>query len=142
MAICLECTADLHRAQLMPLPLTVSCFSEIQIGFTFLVPAHPGSPGQGPLNGCVRVTSVPETKTETGEQSERTSWIDRVHLLGDDSQRLVGVVEALERVAATRAPPVGRTCSVLFCCSAVLDPRVGHTMDVPSPFIPVLCHSD
>ena len=31
-------------AQLMPLPLTVSCFSEIQIGFTFLVPAHPGSP--------------------------------------------------------------------------------------------------
>jgi len=33
-------------AQLMPLPLTVSCFSEIQIGFTFLVLAHPGSPGQ------------------------------------------------------------------------------------------------
>ena len=28
------------------LPLTVSCFSKIQIGFTFLVPAHPGSPGQ------------------------------------------------------------------------------------------------
>jgi len=34
----------LHMAQLMPLPLTVSCFSKIQIGFTFLVPAHPGSP--------------------------------------------------------------------------------------------------
>jgi len=32
-------------AQLMPLPLTVSCFSKIQIGFTFLVPAHLGSPG-------------------------------------------------------------------------------------------------
>jgi len=31
-------------AQLMPLPLTVSCFSKIKIGFTFLVPAHPGSP--------------------------------------------------------------------------------------------------
>jgi len=42
-------------AQLMPLPLTVSCFSEIQIGFTFLVLAHPGSPGKGPLNGCVCV---------------------------------------------------------------------------------------
>ena len=28
----------------MPLQLTVSCFSKIQIGFTFLVPAHPGSP--------------------------------------------------------------------------------------------------
>ena len=39
-------TADLHMAQLMPLPLTVSCFSKIQIGFTFLVPAHPGSPGK------------------------------------------------------------------------------------------------
>jgi len=38
--------ADLHMAQLMPLPPTVSCFSKIQIGFTFLVPAHPGSPGQ------------------------------------------------------------------------------------------------
>jgi len=33
-------------AQLMPLPLTVSCFSKIHIGFTFLVPAHPGSPGK------------------------------------------------------------------------------------------------
>jgi len=38
--------ADLHMAQLMPLPLTVSCFSKIQIGFTFLVQADPGSPGQ------------------------------------------------------------------------------------------------
>ena len=36
----------------MPLPLTVSCFSKIQIGFTFLVPAHLGSPRKGPLNGC------------------------------------------------------------------------------------------
>jgi len=36
----------LHMAQLMPLPLTVSCFSKIQIGSTFLVPAHLGSPGQ------------------------------------------------------------------------------------------------
>ena len=33
-------------AQLMPLPVTVSCFSKIQIGFTFLVPAHLGSPGE------------------------------------------------------------------------------------------------
>jgi len=41
-----ELGADSHMAQQMPLPLTVSCFSKIQIGFTFLVPAHPGSPGQ------------------------------------------------------------------------------------------------
>ena len=46
MVICLELDADLHMAQLMPLPLAVSCFSKIQIGFTFLVPADPGSPGQ------------------------------------------------------------------------------------------------
>ena len=44
--ICLERGADLHMTQLMSLPLTVSCFSKIQTGFTFLVPAHPGSPGQ------------------------------------------------------------------------------------------------
>ena len=44
MVICLERGADLHMAQLTPLPLTVSCFSEIQIGFTFLVLAHPDSP--------------------------------------------------------------------------------------------------
>jgi len=44
--ICLERGADLHMARLMPLPLTVSCFSKIQIGFTFLVPAHLGSPGK------------------------------------------------------------------------------------------------
>jgi len=46
MVICLERGADLHMAQLMPLPLTVSCFSKIQIGFTILVPAHPGSLGK------------------------------------------------------------------------------------------------
>ena len=47
-----------HMSQLMPLPLTVSCFSKIQTGFTFLVPAHPGSPRQRPLNGCVCVTDT------------------------------------------------------------------------------------
>jgi len=46
MVICPERGADLHSAQLMPLPLTVSFFSKIQIGFTFLVPAHSGGPGQ------------------------------------------------------------------------------------------------
>ena len=53
--ICLERGSDLHMAQMMPLPLTVSCFSKIQIGFTFLVPADLGSPGKGPSNGCVCV---------------------------------------------------------------------------------------
>ena len=39
----------------MPLPLTASCFSKIQIGFTFLVPAHPVVPDKGALNVCVCV---------------------------------------------------------------------------------------
>jgi len=56
MVICLERVADLHMSQLMPLPLTVSCFSKIQIGFTFLVPAHPASPGKRAVKlVCVRV---------------------------------------------------------------------------------------
>jgi len=46
MVICLERCADLHMAQLMLLALTVSCFSKIQIGYIFLVPAHLGSPGR------------------------------------------------------------------------------------------------
>jgi len=46
MVICLVLDADLHMAQLLPLPLTVSCFSKIQIGFAFLVPADLGSPGK------------------------------------------------------------------------------------------------
>ena len=46
MVVCLEWGADLHIAQLMPLPLAVSCLSNIQIDFTFLVPAHQGSPRQ------------------------------------------------------------------------------------------------
>ena len=56
MVVCLEPGADLHVAQRMPLPLTVSCFSKIQIGFTFLVPADPGSPRQRAVKQvCVRV---------------------------------------------------------------------------------------
>jgi len=55
MVVCLEQGADLHTAQLMPLPLTVSCFSKIQIGFTFLVPTDLGSPGKWPLNGYIYI---------------------------------------------------------------------------------------
>ena len=58
MVISLGQDADLHMDQLMPLPLTVSCFSKIQVGFTFLVPAHPGSPGKKAVKRvCVCVFS-------------------------------------------------------------------------------------
>ena len=53
MVVCLEQGADLHMAQLMPLLLTVSCFSKIQTGFTFLVPSHPGSPVQRAVCVCI-----------------------------------------------------------------------------------------
>jgi len=59
MVICLERGADLHMAQLMPLPLTVSCFSKIQIGFTFLVPAYPCSPGQRAVKRVCVCVCVP-----------------------------------------------------------------------------------
>ena len=69
MVICLERGVDLHMAQLMPMPLTVFCFSKIQIGFTFLVPAHVDSPGQRAVKWvcmCVCVCAVVNnTHTET-----------------------------------------------------------------------------
>ena len=44
--VCLEQGADLHMAQLMPLPVTVSCFSKVQIGFTLLLLSYLGRPGK------------------------------------------------------------------------------------------------
>jgi len=64
--ICLQRGADLHMAQLMPLPLTVSCFSNIQIDFTFLVPAQQGSPGQRAIKRacvCVKLHKRKQTAT-------------------------------------------------------------------------------
>ena len=55
MVICLERGADLHMAQLIPLPLTVSCFCKIQTDFTFLVLAYPVVQEKGPVNGCMYV---------------------------------------------------------------------------------------
>ena len=53
MVICLERGADLHMAQLMPLPLTVSCFSKIQMVLPFWYRLTRVVPEKGPLNGCV-----------------------------------------------------------------------------------------
>ena len=64
----------LAHAQLMPLPLTVSCFSEIQIGFTFLVPAHPGSPGK-----------------------RAVKWVCVCHIFGADEGRHFKFGEKIER---------------------------------------------
>ena len=55
MVICLERKADLYVAQLMPLPLSASCFSKIQIGFTLLQWRRQGGwvDGQKLYNMCV-----------------------------------------------------------------------------------------
>jgi len=59
--IYLERAADLHMAHLMLLLLTVSCSSKIQIGFTLLVPAYPGSPGQRAVKrACMCVINTVE----------------------------------------------------------------------------------
>jgi len=65
MVVCLERGADLHTAQLMPLPLTVSCSSKIQIGFTLPVPAHLGKKGS-PYSITER--RVPELMPVLGSQ--------------------------------------------------------------------------
>jgi len=70
MVICLQRGADLRIAQLMPLPLTVSCFSKIQIGFTFLVLAHPGSLGQRAVKrvcACVCILAQLKVTTKIAE---------------------------------------------------------------------------
>ena len=77
MVIRLGLGADLHMAQLMPLPLTVSCFSKIQIGFAFLVPAHPGGPGKRAFKRvCVCVSSKPCSSmgVQTLSAGDSTSW--------------------------------------------------------------------
>jgi len=77
MVICLERGADLHMSQLMLLPLTVSCFRKIQVGFAFLVPAHPGRTGQRAIKCvyvcvcacvCVSVESYNRRILKTGPQ--------------------------------------------------------------------------
>ena len=71
MVICQERGEELHMAQLMPMPLTVSCVSKIRIGFTFLVTAHPGSPGQRAVKRvcvCVMlcISLQPKSDSHTG----------------------------------------------------------------------------
>jgi len=91
----------LHMARLIPLPLTVSCFSKIQIGFTFLVPAHPGSPGKGPLNG-----GVCHPMSRTCRERRRGAWsVARRAALAGSCR---GSSKLAERpTASRRTPPAG-----------------------------------
>ena len=86
MVICVEQGADLHMAQRISLPLTVSCFSKIQIGFTFLVPAHTGSPGQRAVKRvcvCVCVRALLCNAAADGFVQQRPGAV--VAAAGDES---------------------------------------------------------
>jgi len=106
MFICLERSAHLHIAQLMPLPLTVSCFSKIQIGFIVLVPAHLGSPGQRAVKRvcvCVHIDhqNMLSTWYEKGGRSERDKldcrWSTMLTiLLSSDAQLLQFIAEIIK----------------------------------------------
>jgi len=129
MVICLERDADLHMAQLMPLPLTVSCFSKIQIGFTFLVPAHLGSPGKRAVKRvCVYVlyTSyyvLPSVlcccwlRGSKGIRPVKTEWWG------------VGVVICLERGAGLHMAQLMPLPLAISCFSEV---QIGFTLLVPA----------
>ena len=87
----------------MPLPLTVSCFSKIQIGFTFLVPAHPGNPGQGAVKRVCVCVCVCATL-------DRIRGARAVILTVDDGVGDVGKL-ASEAIVARRAHLRRRTTS-------------------------------
>jgi len=76
--ICLERGADLHTAQLMPLPLTVS---KIQIDFTFLVPAHLGSPGKTAVKWvcvCMYVVQGSVSTQSSHKWTQPGTWTTRL----------------------------------------------------------------
>ena len=85
MVICLERRADSHMARLTPLPLTVSCFSKIQIGFTFLVPAYPGSPRKRAVKQLFFVLrgTVFSHKRYLGNDKLGVLWAAKLQLVGN-----------------------------------------------------------
>jgi len=111
MVVCLERSADLHIAQLMPLPLTVPCFSKIQIGFTFLVPAHPGSPGQRAVKLlCVCVSTI---GIVSGGQAMESGRIQSSPLDATNSKQQLRLAAAMQPVA---------TVTVTTACRRFLSP--------------------
>jgi len=128
MVICLERGADLHTAQLMPLPLTVSCSSKIEIGFTFLVPAHPGSPGERAVK---RVCVCGSFSQRRGVQENvRWAWLAAIRQvsLASSSCRVEPAWRRAIAAGAWRVPSRRRTADT---CSAGERPPCAPTR--PSP---------
>ena len=86
--VSLSVWSDLHMAQLMPLPLTVSCSSKIQTGFTFLLPADPGGPGQGAVKrvcvcaaGCCPCGTINVKIAPSPDRSKFYLWVEERELV-------------------------------------------------------------
>ena len=77
--ICVERGGDLHMAQLMPLPLTFSCFSKIQIGLPFWYRLTRVVPDKGPLNECVCVCVFLATSHFLHRWIDVTGFINRLY---------------------------------------------------------------
>jgi len=111
MVICLERGADLHMAQLVPLPLTVSCFSKIHIGFTFVVPAHPGSPGKRAVKRvcvCCCLINVPDVSHPV---SICGIWIDvNIYFVVPCIWTLINSVATLLKLHSLDYRQVGNLC--------------------------------
>jgi len=115
-------------AQLMPLPLTASCSSQIQIGLTFLVPAHLGSPGQRAVKPvCVRVCMPIHTDSGSG--------IGRKGILAPFPQRL-GILQQIFKhpsyVHIDAKLPHFIQLSLTFTAAAAADAAVMMMYRMPS----------
>ena len=98
---------------LVPLPLTVSCSSKIQIGFTFLVPAHPGSPGQRTVKRvCVCVWRVCVDLTH--RTSERCQEQDRITAVGSIHNNLVKIGRVVPEICSRHTDRKTRSHNTLL----------------------------
>ena len=98
--------ADLHMAQLMPLPLTVSFFSKIQIGYTLLVPAHLGSPRKGPISWYSTQHSTRSVIHTTRQSLMTDRWI-------------------YSQTCFASPQPTSGQCCALLCENMMLSQKVG-----------------
>ena len=115
MVICLARGADLHMSQLMPLPLTVFCFSKSQIGFTFLVPAHPGSPEKRAVKRvCVCVCIVICCScTLLCVFCHTRAWMNALQCLVSRSQWII----CMFVISAVRCENSNSYHGVVICCA-------------------------
>ena len=150
MVVCLERGADLHMAQLMPLPLTVSCFSKIQIGFTFLVPAHLGSPGKRAVKRvcvvcvCVCVTvciTIVVQSMAVGRRGQNGSRVLSTRLRSQSLTRMMSVAVKHDRVTVRHLVTTDRHAAETPFKSPTALVSTPHTLSVKKTRHQTLAHN-